>query len=169
MHSRRPSPADVTVPLVPDVPAGDARIATLVVIGVGLIGGSFALALRAAGRVGRVVGIGRGRTNLDARSSSASSIARSRSMKTDSRARRGGPRADRHAGREFSALSEQSKASSPPCDRHRCGQHQSQRDRRRRAGLRGTSRFVPGHPIAGTEHTGATPRLRPCSATATSC
>ena len=37
----------------------------LVVIGVGLIGGSLALALRAKGLVGEVVGIGRGRHNLD--------------------------------------------------------------------------------------------------------
>ena len=45
---------------------GSARVAKLVVIGVGLIGGSFALALRAAQRVGTVVGIGRGQANLDA-------------------------------------------------------------------------------------------------------
>lgn len=40
-------------------------IGKLVVIGVGLIGASAALALRAAGGVGRVVGIGRSRSNLD--------------------------------------------------------------------------------------------------------
>jgi len=37
----------------------------LAVVGVGLIGGSLALALKAAGAVGEVVGIGRGRANLD--------------------------------------------------------------------------------------------------------
>ncbi len=37
----------------------------LVICGVGLIGGSFALALREAGAVGEVVGIGRSRANLD--------------------------------------------------------------------------------------------------------
>jgi prephenate dehydrogenase len=37
----------------------------LVVVGVGLIGGSFALALKGAGRVDTVVGVGRGRANLD--------------------------------------------------------------------------------------------------------
>jgi prephenate dehydrogenase len=37
----------------------------LVVFGVGLIGGSFALALKRAGAVGEVVGIGRSRANLD--------------------------------------------------------------------------------------------------------
>jgi prephenate dehydrogenase len=36
----------------------------LVIIGVGLMGGSLALALRAAGRVGEIVGYGRGLTNL---------------------------------------------------------------------------------------------------------
>jgi prephenate dehydrogenase len=41
-----------------------ARIDKLVVVGVGLIGGSFALALRAAGQVGCVVGVGRGQINL---------------------------------------------------------------------------------------------------------
>ena len=47
------------------VTADRPRVGTLVVVGVGLIGGSFALALRAAGRVGAVVGVGRGRANLD--------------------------------------------------------------------------------------------------------
>ena len=37
----------------------------LVVVGIGLIGGSFALALKDAGKVGSVVGVGRGRDNLD--------------------------------------------------------------------------------------------------------
>jgi len=37
----------------------------LVVVGTGLIGGSFALALRDAGKVDSVVGVGRGRDNLD--------------------------------------------------------------------------------------------------------
>ena len=37
----------------------------LVVDGTGLIGGSFALALKDAGKVGSVVGVGRGRDNLD--------------------------------------------------------------------------------------------------------
>jgi prephenate dehydrogenase len=41
------------------------RIEKLVVVGVGLIGASCALALRAAGAVGEVVGVGRSRDNLD--------------------------------------------------------------------------------------------------------
>ena len=46
--------------------AAAARIGTLVVVGVGLIGASFALALRERGAVQRVIGIGRTRANLDA-------------------------------------------------------------------------------------------------------
>jgi prephenate dehydrogenase len=40
------------------------KIGKLVVVGVGLIGGSFALALKGAKAVGKVVGVGRGETNL---------------------------------------------------------------------------------------------------------
>ncbi|WP_246542738.1 prephenate dehydrogenase [Paludibacterium yongneupense] len=39
-------------------------IGTLVVVGVGLIGGSFSLALKRAGRVGHVIGVDRSRENL---------------------------------------------------------------------------------------------------------
>ncbi|MEO9136648.1 MAG: prephenate dehydrogenase/arogenate dehydrogenase family protein [Casimicrobiaceae bacterium] len=46
-------------------PAAPVRIEKLVVIGVGLIGASCALALRAAGAVGQVVGVGRSQPNLD--------------------------------------------------------------------------------------------------------
>jgi prephenate dehydrogenase len=41
------------------------RIPQLTVVGVGLIGGSLALALKQAGLVGEVVGVGRGRANLE--------------------------------------------------------------------------------------------------------
>ena len=40
------------------------RIEKLVIVGVGLIGGSFALALKGAGAVGRVIGVGRGARNI---------------------------------------------------------------------------------------------------------
>jgi len=40
-------------------------IGKLAVVGVGLIGGSLSLALKATGSVGQIVGIGRGRANLD--------------------------------------------------------------------------------------------------------
>jgi prephenate dehydrogenase len=45
--------------------SGRLQIGTLVVIGVGLIGGSFALALKQAGIAKRVIGVGRTRTNLE--------------------------------------------------------------------------------------------------------
>lgn len=41
------------------------RIDKLVIVGVGLIGGSFALAQKAAAAVGTIVGVGRGRVNLE--------------------------------------------------------------------------------------------------------
>lgn len=43
-----------------------SRIGKLVVVGVGLIGGSFALSLKRSGATARVVGVGRSRSNLDA-------------------------------------------------------------------------------------------------------
>ena len=43
----------------------DFHIRKLVIVGVGLIGGSLALALKRAGSVGQVVGVGRSRANLD--------------------------------------------------------------------------------------------------------
>ena len=43
----------------------DFHCETLVVIGVGLIGGSVAAALRRAGKVRRIVGVGRGRANIE--------------------------------------------------------------------------------------------------------
>jgi prephenate dehydrogenase len=45
---------------------GRVLVGKLAVYGVGLIGGSFALALKAAGAVQHVVGVGRSRSNLDA-------------------------------------------------------------------------------------------------------
>ena len=41
------------------------RIDKLVILGVGLIGGSFALAQKAAGATGTIIGVGRGRINLE--------------------------------------------------------------------------------------------------------
>ncbi len=43
----------------------DFYINKLAVVGVGLIGGSLSLALKASGSVGEVIGIGRGQANLD--------------------------------------------------------------------------------------------------------
>ncbi|MGH8735887.1 MAG: prephenate dehydrogenase [Burkholderiales bacterium] len=49
-----------------DAEGSGARFGRVAVIGVGLIGGSFALALKAAKVCAQVVGVGRGRANLDA-------------------------------------------------------------------------------------------------------
>lgn len=46
--------------------SASVRFGRLAVYGVGLIGGSFALALKAAGAVSEVIGVGRSRANLDA-------------------------------------------------------------------------------------------------------
>lgn len=54
MRSQAPLGATVT-----GDPAGDLNIPVLAIVGVGLIGGSFAAALRRAGVVGRVLGAGR--------------------------------------------------------------------------------------------------------------
>src|SRR3546814_20893090 len=40
-------------------------VPVLTVVGIGLIGGSFAAALRNAGQVGRVLGVGRSKSSLD--------------------------------------------------------------------------------------------------------
>lgn len=52
--------------MMPAEKAGDLEIGKLALIGVGLIGGSFALALKKAKAVRRVVGVGRTKKNLDA-------------------------------------------------------------------------------------------------------
>ncbi len=46
-------------------PAGAVPLPVLAVVGVGLIGGSFAAALRRAGAVSRILGVGRNRKSLD--------------------------------------------------------------------------------------------------------
>lgn len=48
------------------MPMPDVGLGKVVVVGVGLIGGSFALSLKRAGAVQRVIGVGRDRSNLDA-------------------------------------------------------------------------------------------------------
>jgi prephenate dehydrogenase len=58
-------PADANTTAASGPGRAAPRVGKLVVLGVGLIGGSFALALRAAGCVGEIVGVGRGRANLE--------------------------------------------------------------------------------------------------------
>ena len=138
--------------------AGASRIETLVVIGVGLVGGSFALALKSAGRVGTVVGIGRGRANLDA----------ALELGVVDRAVTLDPGWTRELGAAdvvllatpvaqfpalFGALSGHLPTHAIVTD---AGSTKQNVIAAARAHLGDAlPRFVPGHPIAGTEHTGA--------------
>jgi len=138
--------------------AGEPRVATLVVIGVGLIGGSFALALRAAGRVGSIVGIGRGRANLEA--ALGLGIV-DRAVTLDADWTREIAAADlvllATPVAQFPALLAALAGRLPPgaivTDAGSTKQNVIA-DAREHLG-RAFARFVPGHPIAGTEDTGA--------------
>ena len=134
------------------------RVAKLAVIGVGLIGGSFALALKAAAQVRTVVGIGRGRANLD------QALARGivdRAVTLDADWTRELADADlvllatpvaQFPGL-FAALSGRLPGHAIVTD---AGSTKQNVIAAARLHLRDAiSRFVPGHPIAGTEHTGA--------------
>jgi prephenate dehydrogenase len=134
------------------------RTATLAVVGVGLIGGSFALALKEARRVGTVVGVGRGRENLDA------ALARGivdRAVTLSEAWTREIERSDlvllaTPVG-EFAALFA---TLAPHLGAHAivtdAGSTKGSVIAAARAHLgKAFSRFVPGHPIAGTEHCGA--------------
>ena len=134
------------------------RIGKLVVIGVGLIGGSFSLALKAAGRVDRVIGVGRGRANLD--------VARSRgiidqAIVLDGDWARELSDADvvllatpvAQFGSLFQALAGRLPANAILTDAGSTKQNVIA-DARRHLGST-VSQLIPGHPIAGTEHTGA--------------
>jgi len=124
----------------------------LAVIGVGLIGGSFALALKQAGKVSHVVGAGRNRANLD--------LARERriidSVAPDAAA------AARDADlvliaapvAQFPAIFSQLK----DCNALITDAGSTKRDvvaaARAALGVR-IAQFVPGHPVAGAELSGA--------------
>ena len=130
-------------------------IGKLVVIGTGLIGGSFALALKRARAVRRVTGVGRGRGNLD----------RALRLKIIDEASQDAARAVQDAdlvllatpvGQMAAVMTEiaphlparaivtdagSTKRDVIDCGRRFLGSHYA--------------RFVPGHPIAGTEKSGA--------------
>ena len=134
------------------------RIAKLVVVGVGLIGGSCALALKRAGAVGEVVGVGRTRTNLDA------ALARSiidRACTLDDDWARETSDADvvlvATPVAQFPALfASMARALGPATVVTDAGSTKQDVIAAARAAFaRALPRFVPGHPVAGTEHTGA--------------
>ena len=133
-------------------------IAKLVVVGVGLIGGSFALALKRAGAVGCVVGVGRTQANLD--------VARElevidRACILDSDWTRETADADvvlvaapvAQFPAIFAALARGIGPNTIVTD---AGSTKQDVIAAARAAFGAAlPRFVPGHPIAGTEHTGA--------------
>ncbi len=133
-------------------------IPKLVIVGVGLIGGSCALALRQAGRVGTVVGVGRTRANLDV-AVDLGIIDRGCVLTDD------WTREARDADvvllaapvAQFPALlAALAPAVGPDTVITDAGSTKQDVIAAARGALGGAlSRFVPGHPIAGTEHTGA--------------
>ncbi len=130
-------------------------IAKLVVIGVGLIGGSLACALRKAGVVGEVVGVGRGLANLelavelgviDRYSQDAASEVVTADVVV--------------IGATLGATEKILETIAPALGAHTIitdvGSTKASVVAAARAALGDKfSRFVPGHPIAGTEHSGA--------------
>ena len=134
------------------------RIDKLAVVGVGLIGGSCALALRRAGVVGTVVGIGRSAANLDT-AMHLGIIDRARRLDEDwaSELRDAdvvlvaAPVAQ--CPMLFAAIAPAVGAQTVVTD---AGSTKQDVIRAARATFGGAlPRFVPGHPIAGTENTGA--------------
>lgn len=137
-----------------DAEAPGARFGRVAVIGVGLIGGSFALALKAARACGQVVGVGRSRANLDAAVAlGAIDVAESDVVQ----AARGAdlilvatPVAQ--FGSVFSALAPVLSPGALVIDAG-----STKRDvaaaARAHLGVR-VAQFVPAHPIAGAEHSG---------------
>jgi len=132
-----------------------APLGTLAVIGVGLIGGSFALAARRAGAVARIVGAGRSRENLDR----AKAIGVIDSDAPPAAAVRG---ADlvflaMPVGHTAAVLAEIAPHVGPDAVITDAGSTKQDVVAAARAALgAGFPRFVPGHPIAGAEHSGVT-------------
>src|SRR5512143_2252507 len=137
---------------------GVHRIDKLVVLGVGLIGGSFALAQKAAGATGTIVGVGRGRINLE-EAANLGIIDRAvpldgewtRELATTDIVLVAAPVA------QYRSLFE---AMAPHLGPHTlvtdAGSTKQDVIAAARATLGGAlPRFVPGHPIAGTEQSGA--------------
>lgn len=130
-------------------------IAKLVVIGVGLIGGSLACALRKAGRVGSVIGVGRGVANLE----QAVALGVIDSYSQD------GAQAVADAdlvvigatlGSTAAILETIAPALQPATIVTDVGSTKASVVAAARLALGDKfARFVPGHPIAGTEHSGA--------------
>ncbi len=135
------------------------RIGKLVVVGVGLIGGSFALALKRSGAAARVVGVGRSRENLlaaERRGIIDCAILLDQAWTTEL--------ADADLVLLATPVGQMPSlfaAIAPTLGAHTvitdAGSTKRDVIAAARAALGGAlPRFVPGHPIAGTEHSGAT-------------
>lgn len=147
---------------VPDRTEADAvrdpAFAKLVVVGVGLIGGSFALALKRAGAVGTVVGVGRGAANLDtARRLGIVDRTWTREQRwTDELADADLVLLATPVGQFAALFAAIAPALGPATLVTDAGSTKQDVIAAARAHLGvALPRFVPGHPIAGTEHSGA--------------
>jgi prephenate dehydrogenase len=134
------------------------RIEKLVVVGVGLIGGSCALALRRANAVGTIVGVGRTAANLDD-ATRLGVIDRARRLDEDWTGELGDADVVLVAAPVaqcpvlFAAIAP---AIGPQTVVTDAGSTKQDVIAAARAAFGAAlPRFVPGHPIAGTEHTGA--------------
>jgi prephenate dehydrogenase len=132
-----------------------SKIAKLVVIGVGLIGGSLACALRKAGKVGEVVGVGRGVANLE------QAVALGVIDRYTQDAAQAVVDADMVVigatlGSTAGILASIAPALGPDTIVTDVGSTKASVVAAARDALGDKfPRFVPGHPIAGTEHSGA--------------
>lgn len=129
-----------------------AKIGKLVVVGVGLIGGSFALAARRANAVARVVGVGRSRANVER--------ARALGVIDAAAAADAVHGADlvflaMPVGQTAAVLAEIAPHLGADTVVTDAGSTKSDVVAAARAALGAAfARFVPGHPIAGAEHSG---------------
>jgi len=131
------------------------RIEKLVIVGVGLIGGSFALALKEAGAVGRVIGVGRGARNirraLDLGIIDAAGAADGETLKDADLVLLAVP-----AGQMRAVMRSIAPLLGPKTVVTDAGSTKQDVVGFARRELKAAlSRFVPGHPIAGTEKSGA--------------
>jgi prephenate dehydrogenase len=132
-----------------------ARIDKLVIVGVGLIGGSFALALKAAGAAGRVIGVGRGEANLR-RALDLKIIDAAGKLDAATLADAGLVLLAMPVGQMSAVMRSLSPLLGERTIVTDAGSTKQDVVDMARRELRGAlARFVPGHPIAGTEKSGA--------------
>lgn len=131
------------------------RVPTVAVIGVGLIGGSAAAAWRRAGCVGRLIGAGRGRANLE-RALALGLIDEIAESPAEAAARSDLLLLAVPVGATADVLTEIAPALSDRTVVTDAGSTKTGvvADARRILG-EFAARFVPGHPVAGTEYSGA--------------